>query len=151
MKAVIKLLMAAAGLLLASHVLAQPYIISPDGTEVTDSKTDLTWRRCSEGKSWNGSFCVGTALRLTNERALIHAQTQTGWRLPNVKELASIIDRSKRSPAIDTTAFPGTVTNWYWSSSPFVRKAGSAWVVFFGTGHVGEGTRFDEAQLRLVR
>ena len=44
-----KWLIAAACLLLAAPVFAQPYTISADGTEVTDSQTGLTWRRCSEG------------------------------------------------------------------------------------------------------
>ena len=44
-----KWLIAAACLLLAAPVFAQPYTISADETEVTDSQTGLTWRRCSEG------------------------------------------------------------------------------------------------------
>jgi hypothetical protein len=151
MNTIRRLLLAAACLLPAGHVLAQPYTISPDGTEVTDGKTGLIWRRCSEGQTWNGSTCAGTALTLTHEQALAHAQTQTGWRLPNVKELASIADRSRYSPAIDTVVFPDTASTWYWTSTPYAGSAISAWGVFFGTGHVSDGYRSENAQVRLVQ
>ena len=44
--------------------------------------------------------------------------SQSDWRLPNIKELGSIVDTSERNPAIDETAFPNTISESYWSSSP---------------------------------
>ncbi|MCX8521150.1 MAG: DUF1566 domain-containing protein, partial [Rhodoferax sp.] len=66
-----------------------------NGAEVTDRRTGLVWARCSLGQSWNGSTCTGTASTHTHEQALAQAQTAnvggaSGWRLPNVKELASL-------------------------------------------------------------
>ena len=141
----------AAGLLLASPVLAQPYSYSTDGAEVIDSKTGLTWRRCNEGLAWNGNTCAGTALRFTHEQALAHAQTQAGWRLPNVKELQSIVDRSRSDPAIDTIAFPGTPSWGHWTSSPDIRNPSYAWHNGFSTGGAGSCPRSDADYVRLVR
>lgn len=124
---------------------------STQGAEVTDSQTGLVWRRCSEGQSWSGSTCSGSASTFTHEGALAHAQSQAGWRLPNVKELSSIADKTRISPAIDSTAFPATVSSWYWSSSPYVGDAYGAWYVNFFGGDVilsGRGGRF---HVRLVR
>lgn len=91
------------------------------GEEVTDKRTGLVWKRCSEGQTLSGSSCTGTAASYKHEQALARAKSAnttdsaTGWRLPNVKELASLADKGCQSPAIDSTAFPGTPSGVYWS------------------------------------
>lgn len=117
------------------------YSYSTDGSEVTDSQTGLVWRRCSEGMAWSGGTCIGVPTTYSHEAALAHAKTQTGWRLPNVKELASILNISRMNPAIDPTAFPATSSGWYWSSSPMVGDSRFAWVVGFDYGKVVGGSR----------
>lgn len=133
-------LLAALGLLsgLAGAAQAQArYSYSADGSEVTDSKTGLIWRRCSEGQSWSAGTCIGTATISTQENALYQAQGQTGWRLPNVKELSSLADKTRSNPAIDTTAFPATPSASYWSASPYAGDAAvKAWSVDFKDGYV---------------
>lgn len=138
---------------LASCAQAQArYSYSTDGLEVTDSKTGLTWQRCSAGQIWAASTCTGTATTYTHEGALSYAKTKTGWRLPNVKELHSITDKTRNSPAIDVTAFPSTLSNWYWSASPFSGISILAWSVDFNYGEVHSGYgRLESHQVRLVR
>jgi len=144
----------------ASPALANgPYSYSADETAnpnavVTDSKTGLAWRRCSAGQTWANasSSCTGTASTYTHEQALAYAKTQPGWRLPNVKELASLADLSRTSPAIDVTAFPGTPSTNYWSASPYAGNASGAWDVDFDGGSVGGyGLRDFSSAVRLVR
>jgi hypothetical protein len=136
---------------------AQPYVISADGTEVTDQKTGLIWRRCSEGMAYSGGTCTGTAGTFTHEAALLRASAQasdTGiaWRLPNVKELSSIIDRSHINPAIDAIAFPITpTTGLFWSSSPCMNGPLIVWYVEFGSGSVASDARSSSYYVRLVR
>jgi hypothetical protein len=127
------------------------YSYSSNGSEVTDTKTGLIWRRCSEGQSWSAGACSGTAASYTHEQALAQAKTQTGWRLPNVKELSSLVDSSRVNPAIDITAFPATPSSWYWSASPFAGNAALAWGVNFGSGGVSLNLRDGYGQVRLVR
>jgi hypothetical protein len=130
------------------------YTYSTTGDEVTDTKTGLTWRRCSEGQAWSGTTCTGTAATYTQEQALAHAKSQAsvaGWRLPNVKELSSITDKTRSNPAIDTTAFPATPSSWYWSSTPEVGASNSAWYVLFNYGYVVTTLRFWDFHVRLVR
>jgi len=129
------------------------YSYSTDGAEVTDSKTGLIWQRCSAGQSWDGSTCNGTAATYTHEAALSYAKSraQAGWRLPNVKELFSITDKTRSNPAIDVTAFPATHPSWYWSASPYAGDAAYAWFVYFSDGRVGNSNRSSDLQVRLVR
>ena len=74
------------------------------------------------------------------------------WRLPTKEELAGIV-ASSGSPKIDTTWFPNTQSWYYWSSSPDVSDAYSAWVVAFYNNNVyGSGYRYGTTiHVRLVR
>ncbi len=122
-----------------------------NGAEVTDKKTGLVWARCSVGQSWSGSACTGTPTTHTHEQALALAQATTGWRLPNMKELGSIADKGCQHPAIDSTAFPDTLSDWYWTSSPQVGDANIAWIVSFYDGVINVYPRQDPGAVRLVR
>ena len=152
----IKHLLACLLLPITSCVLAAPFTVSADGQEVTDTKTGLIWRRCAEGMTASGGICTGTPSTFTHDAALARASTQAtatsvAWRLPNVKELSSIADKTRSNPAIDTTAFPATPANLFWSSSPYVGNASYAWVVVFSVGYVSYGYRDSTYYVRLVR
>ena len=133
------------------------YTVSADVQGVTDSQTKLIWRRCVEGMVFSGGSCTGTAITFTHEAALRQAADQasiTGvaWRLPNIKELSSIADKSLSNPAIDSTVFPATPSGWFKSSSPNVGSSLSAWNVDFSSGMVFNSSyRYDSGYVRLVR
>jgi PKD repeat protein len=55
----------------------------------------------------------------------------TDWRLPTIKELRTLVDSSRRSPAINTMYFPDTVSSAYWSSTTYASYTNSAWGVGF--------------------
>jgi hypothetical protein len=116
--------------------------LRPLGAEVADAATGLVWRRCSEGQAWDGSTCVGDPIGRQWDEALALAQSEaarTGvaWRLPNAKELASIVDRSVSRPSISRKAFPNTPKDaWYWSSTAMSGDPNYAWLVSFETGFV---------------
>jgi hypothetical protein len=99
------------------------FVLSPDEQEVTDRHTGLTWRRCVEGSSFDGERCAGTPLVQPWIKTLAHARreardTGVAWRLPNVKELASLLDHERREH-IDLQAFPGANADVLWTSSSF--------------------------------
>ena len=58
------------------------------------------------------------------------------WRLPTIKELATIVDMSiaHPGPTIDTTYFFGTEAANYWSSTMFAAYTPLAWIVDFSYG-----------------
>lgn len=141
-----------ASLCLLSSAQAQSrYAVVSSGTEVTDTKTGLIWQRCSAGQSWDGSTCAGSAVTYTHEQALAYAKTQTGWRLPTVKELSSLADKGRSNPAIDTAVFPATASDSYWTSSPLVGYPGRAWFVNFVSYGVSYYGRDGALHVRLVR
>ncbi|OGR51469.1 MAG: hypothetical protein A2049_00985 [Elusimicrobia bacterium GWA2_62_23] len=76
----------------------------------------------------------------------------TDWRLPNVRELMSIVDYGAASvPRINTTAFPGTVSDFYWTSTTYVPNSTIAWHVYFNAGYVGNSAKTNSLYVRCVR
>ena len=136
---------------------AQRFSVSADGLEVTDNQTHLIWRRCVEGVTWDGVTCAGTAKTFIYEGALLRAASQVltvgkAWRLPNVKELASIADRGRTRPAIDPVVFPATPASNHWSSTPGAVGSENVWQVEFSIGDITwSDTRHDTYHVRLVR
>lgn len=138
----------------ASYIQAstptEQFINHGDGT-VTDTKTGLMWKVCNEGESWDSTSktCIGTYLTYTWQGALSQAKNLNNsngfsgykdWRLPNIKELRSIVELQCADPSINLSIFPTTPSGTnsstgniiYWSSSP---KSGidefNAWGVNF--------------------
>lgn len=106
-----------------------------NGAEIKDNVTGLIWQRCSIGQTWDGNTCTGTATTHTWQQALTVAKDLgNGYRLPNIKELASIVEEQCYEPAINSKTFPNTPSNWYWSSSPLAGNSANAWGVHFGYG-----------------
>ncbi|MCC6274398.1 MAG: DUF1566 domain-containing protein, partial [Leptospiraceae bacterium] len=60
------------------------------------------------------------------------------WRLPTRKEIETIYDYSATvAPFINGTAFPATVTNWYWSSTIDAANTTDSWTIDFSAGQNG--------------
>ena len=128
------------------------------GDQVIDRRSGLVWQRCSAGQTWDGSTCTGTAGSHSHAEALGLARqanpgnNPSGWRLPNVKELASLLDLGCSGPALDATVFPVTPSAGTWSSTPDVRRSNVAWQVDFGPGHVSNLSGIGNLlAVRLVR
>lgn len=137
------------------------YVINSDGT-VTDSRTSLMWKRCAEGQVWNGAMCSGSVVTQTWAEALATGASSTyaghaDWRLPNIKELTSLIEWCTDTPAVNTFPFPGfAVANRgaYWSSSPTRNYSGTAnlsWSMEVTTGAYDQINRINNLNVLLVR
>jgi hypothetical protein len=89
---------------------------------VSDTATGLVWQRHKVKDFSTFTWEEADAYCSDNEAGLPGA----GWRLPDIRELVSLIDRTRREPAIDTATFPGIT--WihapledgriFWSSTP---------------------------------
>ncbi len=139
------------------------FTFNNDGT-VTDKQTGLMWKVFSEGQLWNSAHQQGpeSAIRYTWQQALQRARDvnnfggfagHTDWRVPNIKELLSIVERQCTEPAINLSIFFNTPSfDYYWTSSPSINKNNNrVWVVYFGDGHSYSSSKNASNYLRLVR
>ena len=146
------------------------FIVHPDGT-ATDRRTGLTWMRCPFGTVLDDA---GTPAALADDhcmpgpfdaptytwRQALTAATDldagggfagsTGWRVPNWKELVSIVETRCSSPAINGQVFPDTLGSFF-TSTPYTSVRTSAWTVEFQSGLVLDLPKTGTAHLRLVR
>jgi len=121
-----------------------------DGT-VTDNVTGLMWPKDGNGLGcWNGQTTTWT-------EAIDYCESldfagYTDWRLPNIRELASLINYGRVGPAIDTTVFINTDSGaYYWTSTP-CDTSSSAWSMqFYDGGSYPLNKTFYSIYLRAVR
>ena len=81
----------------------------------------------------------------------MQAAKQTGWRLPNIKELKSLVETACYDPAINSNMFKEVSSNSYWTSSTLAEDARNAWTVKFDDGIARYINKTDNAATRLVR
>lgn len=143
----------------------QAYILPANDGTVIDSRTGLMWKRCSEGQTWNSSTstCGGSATKYTWEQALqqstaVSSASHTDWRVPNIKELRSLIEDCRELPAVNRTLFPGLQatagSNVFWSSTPaldYRSNQNLSWRVDFDYGSALGVNRGFVYYVRLVR
>ena len=130
-----------------------------DGATVLDTSTSLRWHRCYLGTTWNdvtssceenGEDYVYDWQEALEVAVLNSLDSYTDWRLPNIKELASIVEQACHSPAINLEIFPSTPSSRFWSSSPESEDA-YTYSVDFNHGHRRGDGRRSSLYVRLVR
>jgi hypothetical protein len=127
--------------------------IVQDGV-ATDTETGLMWLRFAHGQRWENGTVVGDAKKLIWDDAMkipdtFNRQGYAGynnWRVPNIYELKSLIDKVKGTYGnyIDADVFPQNEM-WFWSSLY------DSWVVNFYVGYSGSGSKYYDYNVRLVR
>jgi hypothetical protein len=127
------------------------YTISSD--IAFDTKTMLAWQRSIPTGlvTWDSARTYCTALSLLG----------SGWRLPTVKELLTIVDVTRQNPTIDLRAFPGTPAtapnageDWgpFWTSTEVAGDPSlTMWVVNFYNGYPIAGSYGLKSALNYVR
>ena len=106
------------------------FVNNGDNT-VTDSSTGLMWQQDTspEDYLWEGALSYSESLTLAG---------YDDWRLPNRKELLSIVNYEKKNPAINTEFFPNTTyLSFYWTGSSYVETPLNASIVSFKRGTTG--------------
>jgi len=97
------------------------------GNIVTDNTTKLQWQDDAIGSMMTWAVAIEHCENLSLDG-------HSDWRLPNIKELASIVDDTKVLPSIDNTVFQNTTSHLYWSSTTFAGNSSYAWSVYFNDG-----------------
>jgi hypothetical protein len=114
-----------------------------DADTVADYSTGLIWQRGENGvaKDWEDA--------LSTCENLGPISGKSDWRLPNYKELLSLVDH-RISPPYETTAFPGMHEEDYWSSTPR-KDSTKTWNVNFSSAQSGYDWRTNPKWVRCVR
>jgi hypothetical protein len=101
--------------------------------QARDEYTGLIWQRgdSREYLSWVEAVKYCEALDIDGE----------SWRLPSIRELATLVDEATVSPAINREVFPDTIgksrsNDWYWASHEAVGGS-AAWAINFDDGFTG--------------
>jgi hypothetical protein len=109
-----------------------------DGT-VADNLTGLIWLKnadCLGRKYWNEALDASNNLA-DGDCGLNDDSIPGDWRLPNIRELHSLIDYGNFVPALPTGhPFTGVHSTWHWSSSTDDFYPGHAWMVGMSYGEV---------------
>jgi hypothetical protein len=110
------------------------FTASDEGT-VTDAATGLMWSKADSGRvmDWEAGLAYAEASELAGH---------TDWRLPNAKELQSIVDythapdatdAADQGPAIDTTVFEITDDeSYFWTGTTLAEGPGQGVYIAFG-------------------
>lgn len=105
---------------------AASFLDNGNGT-VTDRTSGLVWQQGDSGPlSWDAGLRYAEGLSLAGFE---------DWRMPNVKELQSLVALGQTTtPKLDTAVFPGAQATAYWSSTTLKQggSSSSAWVTEFG-------------------
>lgn len=127
------------------------YIVVEKGAFVLDNLNNLLWKRCQEGKRWDGDFCKGSGKRFSWMEA--YGAAGDGWRLPTISELKTLASPGQTSGVwIDTDFFPDTDPDTFWSSTPSDIAPTAAWDYNFEKGFPFAGAnRTYRSYVRLVR
>jgi len=114
---------------------------------VTDTKTKLIWQQlpAPSTMTWDSarSYCAGVSATLGG----------SGWRLPTIKELQTLVDPSRSRPAIDVTFFPDTALVGSWTSTRYAAPADEsyAWIIILIDGIEAQAPLSSTFQVRCVR
>ena len=68
-----------------------------------------------------------------------------------MKELQTLVDVERHAPAINSTAFPGSPMEQFWTSSQLAGSSTDAWYVSFRLGAVNTVRRSSLGFARCVR
>jgi hypothetical protein len=151
------------GHLQAGSALA--YQDNGDGT-LTDLNTGLMWEKKSDDASVHDRDTLFTWSGAFTQIATLNAMTFAGhndWRLPNARELLSIVDYGVTGPAVDpafqTSCFGGcngiacscTAFGGHWSSTTVSSLPASAYNVGFFDGSVTFLSKSSTGAVRAVR
>ena len=122
--------------------LAAPFVSNSNST-VTDQGTGMVWQMDDDNvtRTWQGAldYCNGLTIGGSSD-----------WRLPDIKELSSIVDETRYWPAV-APVFSSTKAAYYWSASSYASNPDNAWVVSFYDGYVYYLSKADSYYVRCVR
>ena len=127
------------------------------GYYVIDLSQKLEWMTCTVGMIWDQNKCVSKPIKVKLHQIdsiISQANDQLGgnWRLPNRKELESLVCKDCKKVKINSRIFPDTPAESFWTSEKNPWQSQFMWTVNFFTGNTfGRFPGFIPNYVRLVR
>ncbi len=103
----------------------------------TDTRTGLTWTKNAD--IFHTPLDWKNALSYIQNLNEIRHEGCNDWRLPNIRELESLVDLTRHSPSLPENHPFAKVRNYYWSSTTSVYETAYAWTLYLTDGNVGVG------------
>ena len=145
-----------------------------DPNLVTDNSTGLKWQRCVLGfvlddnngdldyrfhsceqppENTDDDEATAVAVSFTWLEALNAVEREgDGWRIPNIKELSSIIEIACYTPSINVLVFPNTPATSFWTNTPSsFGDNDEVWSINFSDGQDDLISKLNRLPIRLVR
>lgn len=130
---------------------------------VTDNLTKLIWMKNAGViglQTWDDALSIAATLG-NGTYDLTDGSNQGDWRLPNLRELQSLVDIAFSNPALpntmgtgvweEGTPFQGVQSDSYWSSSTAAGSPTTAWYVFFYDGFALYTDKVNNSNVWCVR
>ncbi len=105
--------------------------------EIIDRLTGLSWTRNAD--LGNGTVNWSEALKTIDSLNSQKLSGRNNWRLPNIRELESLVDLGRHSPALPKHHPFENVRPFYWSSTTSVYDTLYAWTLYLQDGAAGVG------------
>jgi len=143
--------------------MALPPDPDPSARVVKDHLTGLIWLAdpdCFTARKWSEALSAANGLK-HGICGLVDGSSAGDWRLPNVRELQSLVHYGVNNPAVPNTMGNGKWTSGepfdhvklstYWSSTTLAGTSGSAWYVDMSDGNVSSADKGGNRHVWPVR
>jgi hypothetical protein len=131
---------------------------------VTDNLTGLIWLKdanCTNffsgdntglnNRNWANALTAANLLG-NGSCGLTDGSTGGNWRLPNVREMQSLIDYGRSYPPLPSlNPFTGVQSDFYWSGTTFAGLTSLAWAVSLSSGYMFFESKTDSHYVWPVR
>jgi hypothetical protein len=129
--------------LLFDKPIPDPRFVDNQNGTLTDNLTGLTWLKntqCFGAMDWESANLAVRSLKdgdcgADPAHILSDGSSAGDWRLPTMNELCTLIDFSRRDPALpDGHMFSAVPPGYHWSATTLDHHSGMAWIVYFESG-----------------
>lgn len=127
-------------------MIATLSMIMAETTMVKDPSTNLMWEDTSHTSDE----------KVTYDEAKTYCESLkvaevSGWRLPNIRELLTIVNFKRVEPAILKEFSHVDISTLYWSSTPYLRSKDKFWSIDFKDGATDSTSKNYNRLVRCVK
>jgi hypothetical protein len=124
----------------------EPRFTDNNNGTVTDNLTGLIWQKNANAfgyKSWNEALDYANNLQ-SGDYGLTDESKAGDWRLPNIRELLSLVDYGRYVPGVPVDhPFIELQGTYYWSSTTYASGPNNAWALYINYSYTNTYDKTD--------